>query len=385
MKKITLALLTASMLCLSGCGPKINFDTSPAVIKVNNDTITKNMVDDSFKKGALASLDINRNKPQDKFIYLIYKNKIINDLIIKDLLNQEAQKRHIAITDADVNGKIKQIIDKMGGKERFEQSLKINRLDNDGFHDLIKDDLLKEKLVENFSGTNKTNENEAKDFYVKNQNKYFKHPEMVKASHILIKASENEIRAKLMSSSGKKLSKDQIDKEVNARMKEAKAKAEKLFAEVKADPDRFGVIAQKNSDNVASATKGGDLGFFTDKNMLPAFSKAAFSTKPGELTKNVVKTDLGFHIIKVIDRKKAGITPFDEVKAQIEKYLSEQNKMQSLQKMIDSSKATAKIIYVDKEYNPQQIQVEIREAMSKTGKAQGPAMNNMKQPNPSKK
>jgi parvulin-like peptidyl-prolyl isomerase len=98
--------------------------------------------------------------------------------------------------------------------------------------------------------------------------------------------------------------------------------------------------------------------------MVPEFSKAAFSTKPGDIS-NLIKTEFGYHIIKIVDRKKAGLTPFDEVRPQIEKYLEQQNKMISIQKLIESSRNNAKIVYLDKEYDPKKIEIEIREIAKK--------------------
>ena len=102
MKKITITLMAASMVFLSGCGQKEKADLGPAVIKVNNSVITKGMVDASFKTGALASDNIDVNKPENRFIYLIYKNKTVNDLIVKELLTQEADKRKISISDEEI-------------------------------------------------------------------------------------------------------------------------------------------------------------------------------------------------------------------------------------------------------------------------------------------
>jgi len=370
MKKITLALMAASMVFLSGCGQKEKAATGPAVIKVNNSVITKGMVDTSFKTGALASSNIDVNKPENRFIYLIYKNKTVNDLIVRELLTQEADKRKISISDEEIKAKIDEIMNKVGGKARFEQSLALNNLNKNSFSDMIKFDMLKEKLVNNLSGEINANEGAIKDFYVKNQNKHFKHPEQVKASHILISASESDIRSKI-EAEGKKLSADELNKKIKNELAAAKNKAEKILAIVKANPNKFAELAKKESQDPSSAEKGGDLGFFDSKQMVPAFSKVAFSIKPGEIS-DLVKTEFGYHIIKVVDRKKAGLVPFDEVKPQIAKYLEQQNKMQSIQKLIESSRNNAKIVYLDKEYDPTKIETEIRQLVKKQKAPQSP-------------
>jgi Tfp pilus assembly protein PilF len=78
---------------------------------------------------------------------------------------------------------------------------------------------------------------------------------------------------------------------------EARSRAEELLVRLK-NGESFYSLASKYSQDVGSAKKGGDLGYFTTGSMVPEFEKAAFSLKPGELS-NVIKTSFGYHIIKV--------------------------------------------------------------------------------------
>jgi len=369
MKKITTALFAASLLLLGGCGTKSQVDTSPVVIKVNNGSITQKMVDDSLSKAPLSANNIDAGKPQNHFISLIYKNKIINDLIIKELLNEEAQKRKITVSAEELNAKVQDIEAKIGGTAKLEQALALNKLDKDSFKEMLKQDLVKEKLVANISGSNSVSDSQVKDFYKKNMDKYFKHPDLVRASHILIAVSEPEIRSKIENAADKKASPAEINKQVADEMNAAKVKAQKILEKVQAEPAKFEELAKANSQDTVNAEKGGDLGFFSAKEMVPAFSKAAFSMKPGEVSKELIKTEFGYHIIKVSDRKKAGSTPYDEVKENIKRFLSDQNKMENLKKLIESSKNSAKIVYVNKDYDPAKIQAEIKELVKKRNSA----------------
>ena len=96
----------------------------------------------------------------------------------------------------------------------------------------------------------------------------------------------------------------------------ARAKAEKLLAELRAGAD-FATLAREHSADPGSAAKGGDLGFFPKGKMVPAFEQAAFALKkPGDLSP-VVPTQFGFHIIRLEGRKPATVKPFDEVKDQL--------------------------------------------------------------------
>ena len=120
-------------------------------------------------------------------------------------------------------------------------------------------------------------------------------PEQVRASHILLKTA------------GKKED-------------EVKAKAEQILKEVKAGGD-FAALAKKYSEDEGSAKQGGDLDFFGKGRMDPAFEEAAFRLQPGEIS-DVVKSQYGFHIIKVTDKKAASTRTLDEVRPQIEDQLS---------------------------------------------------------------
>lgn len=96
----------------------------------------------------------------------------------------------------------------------------------------------------------------------------------------------------------------------------ARAKAEKLLAELRAGAD-FAALAREHSADPGSAAKGGDLGFFPKGKMVPAFEKAAFALKKSGDLSPVVQTPFGFHIIRLEGHKPATVKPFDEVKDQL--------------------------------------------------------------------
>ena len=116
-------------------------------------------------------------------------------------------------------------------------------------------------------------------------------PEQVRASHILLKTEGKDDAA-------------------------VKKQAEDLLAKVKGGAD-FAQLATTLSEDDTSKVKGGDLDFFGKGSMVPEFDKVAFSMKPGEIS-DLVKTQYGYHIIKVTDKKEASTKPLQEVRAQIE-------------------------------------------------------------------
>ena len=141
-------------------------------------------------------------------------------------------------------------------------------------------------------------------------------------------------------------------------------KAKKLLNEVKYDPTKFARVATENSDDPGSAQRGGDLGYFTKEQMVEEFSKVAFSTKPSTVS-DIVVSPFGYHIIMVTDRQEAGVESFDKVKADIKLFLEQQEKTNVLQKHVEKLRNEADIVFVDNEYNPTNIQKQIRENAQK--------------------
>jgi peptidyl-prolyl cis-trans isomerase C len=116
--------------------------------------------------------------------------------------------------------------------------------------------------------------------------------------------------------------------------------AKQLLAEVKANPARFADLAREKSSDTVSAKKGGDLGTFGPGRMTPDFEKAAFALKPGE-TSDVVKTQYGYHIILVNERKEGEQKPFEQVKEQIRATLRNRGLQDQVQGHFDQLKKEA--------------------------------------------
>lgn len=372
MKKFAVGILASSLIFLGGC-LKQKADNSKPIIKVNDSVITENMfketLDQSYNlSGQGDGPDLK--DPKSKFIHLVHKNRVINDLIVRQLIKQEAEKRQIKIEETQVDEVINNIAKSMGGEERFKASLALNKIDEETFRKNIRLDLLKKELVNNVVGESDISDEEIKEFYEKNKEDKFKHDQEVRASHILISASEEEIANKIKSeSSDKGLSEKEIQEKVEKELEKAKQKAKDIYREIKENPDKFSEYAKQYSEDPASASKGGDLGFFAKEEMVPEFAEAAFSTKPGKLS-DIVKTQFGYHIIKVVDRKEEGITPLDEIKPHIKRYLAGKEKMEAFAKLMDEARQTAKITYLEEKYDPEHIKKEYRTLIEDLRKAQ---------------
>lgn len=360
--KKLLAAVAISAVLFAGCGLK----SGEAIIKVNGQKITQGQFDEMFNKqaqgGMLKALGVDVKSDKNSFIYLMIKDRVTNELIVKTLLNEEMAKRNIEATNEDVENAVKEIIDKLGSKEQLDLLLKQNGITASQFKKDLKEEVKMKKLAKEL-GSSSVSDAEAKKFYDENTDK-FKHPDKVRASHILISVNPEEITEGIKSKS-----KDIDDNTVKAKLGEEiqakEAKANELLAQLKKDPSQFAKLAKENSDDTASAAKGGDLGFFAEKEMVPEFSKAAFSMKPNTISDKPIRTQYGYHIIMVTDRAAAGQTPYEKVKNDIKAYLENQKQIELIDNLTESLKKNAKIEYIDAEYSPEASKKALQEALKK--------------------
>lgn len=148
----------------------------------------------------------------------------------------------------------------------------------------IKGNILKKYALERLLRDLEVSDNELEAFYFSNKDQ-FTEPESMRASHILVDEAE---------------------------------KAEEILNEIN-NGLSFEEAAEKYS-NCPSKEMGGDLGYFSRGRMVPEFENAAFKTQPGQIT-GPVKTQFGYHIIKVTERKKPEVKHLSEVKEQIYRML----------------------------------------------------------------
>ena len=130
-----------------------------------------------------------------------------------------------------------------------------------------------------------------------NNSEQYTTPEQVRASHVLLKTEGKDDAA-------------------------VKARAEELLKQVRAGAD-FADLARKNSDDADSAKNGGDLDYFGRGRMVPEFDQAVFAMQPGAIS-DLVKTQYGYHIIKLVDKKNATTRALAEVRQQLTDQLAYQ-------------------------------------------------------------
>ena len=354
MKKL-LTCIALSTVLLSGC---TLFQKSEGIIKVNETVITQAQFDEAFDKTVdksfLKSFGGSKNfvKSDENPMYGIFKDKIVHELIIKSLLDQEIAKRGITASEEDIQNELKTIIDRVGSKEQLNSLLKQRGVSNAQFTEDLKTQIKIKKLVDSIQKVNVTDA-DAEKYYNTHKNE-FTHGEQVRASHILISANMLEMIQQIKTKNPD-IDPTELNKKVEEQIAAQKAKAESILAEVKKNPDNFEKIAQQKSDDKASGERGGELGFFPKEAMVPEFANAAFSMKPNTISETLVQSPYGFHIIKVTDRMAAGSTPFAKVKDEIKFYLETQKQVEVLKNLTDGLMKNAKIEYLNESFNPKKI------------------------------
>lgn len=348
-KKIVLTLCATAVL-FTGCSLKNN----NAIVQVNDKVITKSEFEKDFKKEldnpVFKQLGLNVRK-ENGFMYNLIKGRVINTLILRSLVEQEIEKRHIKVTSKDVDNAIKDKIEKVGSKEKFDEILKQSGVSSAQYKKDLTQELRIEKLVSMIEKI-EISEKDAKKYYEKNIEQ-FKYPDKVRASHILISANPYELR-EAYKAKHKDATEDEVEKAVAEQMQEKYNEAEKVLAQVKKDLASFADIAKAVSEDTGSAEQGGDLGFFAAEEVVEPFAKAAFSQKLNTVGE-IVKSPYGYHIIMVVDRKTAGTDSFEQVKNEIIAKLEMEKKMEVFEKFVQGVKDNAKIEYASDEYNPEKL------------------------------
>lgn len=257
--------------------------------------------------GSTSGGSQSQEKKEGKVLAEVNKGTITTGDFDRELKNLPEYLKAMADTP---QGR-KEMLDTMVVRELILQQAAKDGLDKSADIEEKLQDLKKRLIVESFlkkkvEAEAKVSDEDLKKFYEQNKDK-FKTGEQIKASHILVKTEE-----------------------------EAKG----ILAKLKSGGN-FEELARKNSAD-SSAAKGGDLGWFGKGSMVPVFENAALALKEGQIS-GIVKSDFGFHIIKLTGKRPAGIRPFEEVKEQISGAIMPAKQQEVFQKIKEELKKTATI------------------------------------------
>ena len=187
----------------------------------------------------------------------------LDALISKKIIQLEAEKQNIQVTDADLEGEVAELANYYGGQAAFEQSLTTYNMTIDD----VKKDLTVQVQLEKLMESRITiTDKEVEEYFAANSEQ-FAAAEQVKASHILVDSEEKALAVKQLLAEGKD----------------------------------FADLAKEYSTDTSNNQQGGDLGLVKRGDMVAEFEEAAFALAAGEISEPV-KTEFGYHIIKVTEK-----------------------------------------------------------------------------------
>lgn len=322
---------------------------------------------------------------------------ILDSLVSQRLMLLQASKAHLMVSD----GQLREFIGRIGAlqengqfsMQRYEQALRAQGLSQAGFEAKLRQDLTLQQLVAAVSDTSIVSRGAAerllavqleerevgeasirpeqfaaqvnipseavKEFYEKNR-KLFETPEQVRAEYLVLSRDvlaeqlpldETEIRSTYEKNAGRYTQPEerrashiliQVAKDApEAEQKAARAKIDSLLQQVKKNPKDFEKLAKEHSQDPGSAAKGGDLGFFGRGAMVKPFEDAVFSLKEGQ-TSDLVRSDFGYHIIRLIGIRAEKARPYAEARGEI---IAELKAQAAAKKYAEAAEAFANTVY----------------------------------------
>ena len=243
---------------------------------------------------------------------------LLNELVLEKLVSSRAAA--VEVKEEQVDARIEQIKSRFPSPEAFEEQLKkagqsIAKLREDVTASIRQQEWVESQVKDAPKATDK----DAEEFFQKNPQQFEK-PEQVRASHILLS-----------------LQKDAEESVVSEKRKAAEA----IAARVKAG-EAFDKLAAELSEDPSAKQNSGDLNFFTKEQMVPEFSQVAFSMQKGDLSEPV-RSQFGFHIIQVTDRKDGEKMTLESVKPQLLIFLNRQQHDQQVQKLLQDVREKADV------------------------------------------
>lgn len=227
--------------------------------------------------------EISKDQFYDRLLEM-YGSQVLDSMITEKIVELEAKKAKISVTDEDVQKELDKMIEQVGGEEMFNYQLAYSGYTMDQMKEELKNYLTIVKILE---PKIEITDEEINSYFEENKDR-FAQEEEVQASHIL------------------------VDDEETAN------KVKKLLD----DGGDFAALAKEYSKD-GSAQSGGDLGYFTKGEMIQEFEDAAFSMEIGQVSEPV-KSEYGYHIIKVTDKKEAQEATLENSKDEIKDILRNQ-------------------------------------------------------------
>ena len=283
MKRLILTSVAAVTL-LAGCGELLD----PAAAVVNGQKITVDEITADLERFE-ESPEFERLAQQgdSQALKRQVEQQILSQEIRRAVLQPRAEEFGIEITDADVQERMDQIKQDFPSEGAFQEALKEQGLTLEQLTELVRDNLLEERLRAEVTEGTGPSEEELTAYYEENEADFTE----TAAQHILV---EDRALAERLSKQLQKASEDERE-------------------------DLFARLARQHSTDQSNAAQSGDLGYFKPGDFVPEFERAANKLEIGEVS-GPIKSEFGFHVIWVTDRR---VAPLEDVRGEIEQELGQ--------------------------------------------------------------
>lgn len=316
-KILVTALFIMSIAALGGCGGNV-------VATVNGEKITSQQLDQrmAMVKQYFTQQGLTLEGKEGEEMLNMLKAETLEQMVKQALITQEAKKLGLKVEAKDIDNELKTFKDSFTSEADYKKFLAANGISEPKLRDLVELDLITVKVQNKITEDVKpVSEEEAKKYYDENK-QMFSTPEQFQVRHILIAT----------------MGKEGDEAKVAA---EAKTQALSILQQLKGNAD-FAALAKEKSEDPGSAAEGG-LYTFSRGQVVPEFEAATLKLKPGDMTMEPVKTDYGYHIIKLEKVIPASVKNFDEVKAQLVTSLTDEAKTNKFSEYMDDIREKAKV------------------------------------------
>ncbi len=255
------------------------------VATVDHDAVTLSEIRDEV--GRERSADTPENE-----------RKAAENLIEKKLVDKEAQRLGIVVSEEDVDDAVQDVMRKNGMTlEDLKKNIATQGLTLVQYRDRLRAQIEKARIIGKELRQRVTVSDEEMRSYYQAHTDLFSQPEEARIQHIFLKVPPG----------------------ADERQKKAvRARAEEILKDVKAGKD-FSRLARIHSEDANTADRRGDLGFVKRGELQSGFDRVAFSLKPGQA--GLVETPYGYHVVRVIDRRPPRVVPYDDVADQVRESL----------------------------------------------------------------
>ncbi|MCL1922137.1 MAG: peptidylprolyl isomerase [Kiritimatiellaeota bacterium] len=287
-------------------------------IKVNGQVIPEEAVQFEFERLVRFYTEHGWSQEQIKSNLPELVEQAQNQAVGARLLLDEAARLDIAVSEAEVDKQVEDIIEQVGGREAFARALGAQGTTEARFREQMRQGKRVDKLVaQATAGVDEPTEADIEKHFAEHQSEFAK-GERVLAQHILITPDGDTDHAK----------------------QEAREKISAILERVRGGKP-FGDEAAAHS-MCPSGKDGGSLGWFGRGMMVPEFDAAAFAMKVGEVS-DIIETQFGYHIIQKTDHETGGEADFDDVREQIRDLIRHARRGAAMTAYVDELKAKAQI------------------------------------------